>query len=289
MIYKYFEKPFRKNYLPTTYHIKRLSIMTDMAEMKHNTKDFPCSMLEHQDSVENSKSILTKSGFELNASEQQVSLSVIRERTQTSINTIPPEIVEQIMRELEPCMRACLGVTCREMYKHFKYVNPKIVNLYDRDGPEWEAKSLSLLLEDWMGPRYRLGNMALYRYLLITAYGPYKTSPREYQLAENYSDYKRSLRGVRISNTTVGHNVYVFRKKLPNPCNKGDRWEKEAIAVIDEDLLEQISIRDWTYYWRDYCIWKKHETYFDRIVALRRVREVFSHGYYMEWIEMIGF
>ncbi|KAF7877243.1 hypothetical protein EAF04_000927 [Stromatinia cepivora] len=264
--------------------------MTEMAEIKHDAKAFTCSMHEHQGSIDNaSQAILTESDFELNASEQQVGISVFREQTQASMNTMPPEIVEQIMRELEPCMRACLGVTCRKMYKHFEYVNPEIVNLYDKEGPRWEDKPLSCLLEDWMGPRYRFGRLGFHRYLLISAYGYFGISARECQLAENYSDYKRSLRSVRIPNPVGGGVLRVFGEELPSPCNKGDSWEKEAIAVIDEELLEQISVSDWTYNWKDYWIWRKHRTYFDRIAALRGVMEVFSAGYYMEWIEMIGF
>lgn len=213
----------------------------------------------------------------------------LQKSSQTSINTIPAELIEEIMRQLSPCMRTCLGLTCRKMYKHFKYVNPGTVGLMERADPEdWKEHSLFRLLEDWMGPEYRRGRREPYHYLLRSVYGYFPGSVKELELSHRYSDYVASRQGTRARMGSVS----LCTPMLPNPYNKGDNWNKEAIAVIEEDLLIQLDSKGWIYCWEDYYIWTENEEYFLRVAKERsqRVAEaVLLDGTYAEWIDLIGF
>ena len=193
------------------------------------------------------------------------------------------------MRQLSPCMRTCLGLTCRKMYKHFKYVNPETVGLMERSDPEdWEEPSLCYLLEDWMGPQYRRGRREPYHYLLRSVYGYFPGSQKERELSNRYSDYVSSCfdTGFHVSGGILDH------PKLPNPHNKGDSWKKDAIAVIEKDLLKKLNTRHWILCWEDYWIWKDNEQHFLHMATERsqRIAEAFLlDGKFAEWIDLVGF
>ncbi|TGO69232.1 hypothetical protein BOTNAR_0013g00040 [Botryotinia narcissicola] len=77
--------------------------------------------------------------FKERSSEQIVSLASMRDQDEPClINKMPAEIIGAIVSKLTPCMRACLGVNCKDMYQYFKYFNPKLVDLSERAGSEFQ-------------------------------------------------------------------------------------------------------------------------------------------------------
>lgn len=176
-------------------------------------------------------------------------------------------------------MRACLGVTCKRMYQNFKSANPGIILLLNIAGRTWESKTLAILLATWMGPRYRLGRMVPHNYLLRSVYGDETRSLKEMDLKRRYSDYWRSEDGAKINSVV-----------LPNPCNKGDSWDQDAISIIEKDLLRHPNVRDWVYNWSNYWIWERNSLHFTHVTttwAEELAEIVLSEGCYTDWIDMI--
>ncbi|KAM0166775.1 hypothetical protein ACHAQE_000981 [Botrytis cinerea] len=202
------------------------------------------------------------------------------------INKMPAEINTAIMRELKPCMRACLGVTCRDMYQYFKYVNPKLVDLFERAGSGIPNKPLYSLLKTWIGPQYRRGVLIPHHYLLKSVYGHTQELPavkEERYLAYRYIDYHRSMQ----DNIT---HIHPFA--LSNPCNKGVSWNEEAFQVMKEDLKSRLDdIYPWFLYWNNFHVFGLNEyEYYEQLIIWREewIAER-TWSYYAEWREMIGF
>ncbi|ESZ94492.1 hypothetical protein SBOR_5140 [Sclerotinia borealis F-4128] len=271
-----------------------------MGDMEPDLKGSACAM--HDDQVYFANDAKVKdadSRFVLDADifEQQARLSAVQDSEQASINTIPPELIDKIMGHLTPCMRACLGVTCRRMYKTFKYVHPELVNLAER--PVMGAAlinevCLSSLIEIWMGPQYRRGVMIPQHYLLRTVYGDLPRSQKERDLEGKYLDYWRSRTGKAFVHGKKRSLMcfFVYRLPLPSPFNRGDMWEDEAVAVIEQNLINCFSTRTWTSHWENFWIWRKHSTHFAHIGTLRSERQaeiILSDGYFTDWIDMVGF
>ncbi|KAB8298785.1 hypothetical protein EYC80_000959 [Monilinia laxa] len=257
--------------------------MMNILDMEQDLRSSASSMHGDQINLNNNRKIINDNpDTEKNASEQQIGSRASPQQHQGSINTIPAEIIQMIMSELQPCMRACLGVTCKKMYRNFKSVNPGIVSLFTIADLTWESKTLAVLLATWMGPRYRLGRTIPHNYLLRSVYGDGARSWKEMDLKRRYFDYWRSEDDAKILSSMA----------LPNPCNIGDCWDQDAIAIIERDLLRHPHVNDWAYYWKNYWIWERnslHLTHITTFWAEKLAEIVLSEGCYTDWIDMIGF
>jgi hypothetical protein len=63
--------------------------------------------------------------------------------------TLPTEVHLKIFKHLSPVSSACLGVTCRALYRIHRSLHRRV--RLDRDDPDTNAR-LSYLLEYWMTP-----------------------------------------------------------------------------------------------------------------------------------------
>ncbi|KAG4033159.1 hypothetical protein MFRU_005g01730 [Monilinia fructicola] len=152
MLYKYldpsvdelstqiFDKPFRKSYFFDNLPHQEVIYMTYILDIEQKLRGSTFSMHDDQKSLNyNLKIINYNLNPDENASRQQVASQASLQQ-QGSINTIPSEIIQLIMGQLPPCMRACLGVTCKRMYQNFKSTNPGIISLLTIAGRTWKAK-----------------------------------------------------------------------------------------------------------------------------------------------------
>ncbi|KAF7918556.1 uncharacterized protein EAE98_003010 [Botrytis deweyae] len=229
-----------------------------------------------------------KSDLKESSSAQRASLASFRnEDLPCIINKMPAEIIITIVRELTPCMRVCLGVTCKFMYQYFKYVNPKLVDLSEKAGSGFQNKPLHMLLNTWIGPQYRHGVFIPHHFLLKSVYGQSYKLPageKEFDLAKRYIDHLESIKQDKTG------SIYPF--VLPNPCNKGDSWNEEALEVMREDLKSRIhDVNPWFHCWFHFHVFcsGKHG-YYEHLLEWRRAwipEMVWSN--YSEWREMIGF
>ncbi|KAA8570012.1 hypothetical protein EYC84_002350 [Monilinia fructicola] len=74
---------------------------------------------------------------------------------------------------------------------------------------------------------------------------------------------------------------------LPNPCNKGDSWDQDAISIIENDLLRHPNVRDWVYNWSNYWIWERNSLHFTHVTATwaeKLAEIILSEGCYTDWI-----
>ncbi|TGO29524.1 hypothetical protein BPAE_0014g00760 [Botrytis paeoniae] len=232
------------------------------------------------------------SGLEESSSVQIASLASLRNQDLPCIiNKMPAEIITAIMRELTPCMRACLGVTCKDMYQYFKYVNPKLVDLSERAGSGFQTKPLHMLLKTWIGPQYRRGILIPHRYLLKSVYGETQELPagkRELELVHRYIDYRRSTEPMLTEDRKLRIHPFV----LLNPCNKGDSWNKEALEIMREDLKSRLDdLHLWFHDWNNFHVFGLDEyRHYEYLLIWRRqwISDMIWSNY-AEWREMIGF
>lgn len=79
------------------------------------------------------------------------------------LSTLPEEIILLLFENLDECASACLGITCRKMYRLHRIVHPSPVELRSYSlylvfqfAPEVKySKSLYELIEGWVGTKYR--------------------------------------------------------------------------------------------------------------------------------------
>ncbi|TGO83338.1 hypothetical protein BPOR_0661g00010 [Botrytis porri] len=112
--------------------------------------EYAAEHLQFEPADENDETQVLDMDFDLKESSslQIASFASLRDQDLPCIiNKMPAEIITSILRELTPCMRACLGVTCKDMYQYFKYVNPKLVGLSERAGSGSQDKPLHKLLK----------------------------------------------------------------------------------------------------------------------------------------------
>lgn len=202
------------------------------------------------------------------------------------INKMPAEIITAIVGELTPCMRACLGVTCKDMYQYFKYVNPKLVDLSERAGSGSQDKPLHMLLKTWIGPQYRRGVLIPHHYLLKSVYGESQgllDSGKELELAHRYIDYRLSTKPM-MKDRQMRIDPFV----LSNPCNKGDSWNEEALEVMREDIKSRLDDhQQWFHYWNLFHAFYRNYRY----LLIWRKQRISDRAWfnYAEWRDAIGF
>ncbi|KAF7956094.1 hypothetical protein EAE96_005015 [Botrytis aclada] len=207
------------------------------------------------------------------------------------IKKMPAEIITAIMRELTPCMRACLGVTCKDMYQYFKYVDQKLVDLSEREGSGSGNKPLYMLLKTWIDPKYRRGVLIPHHYLLKSVYGKCQEVPagnKELELARKYIDCRRSTEPMLTQDRIMRIHPFV----LTNPCNKGDSGNEEALGVMREDLKSRIyDISPWFHYWNNFHVFRLDEyRHYKCLLKWRKewIPETIWPNY-AEWRELVGF
>jgi hypothetical protein len=110
---------------------------------------------------------------------------------------------------------------------------------YNRDSSccngHWD---LARLLQNWVGPRYRLYDSCnLIQFLSIEVYG---TSGRAYDskeshLLQRYSDYKYVVRG--------------GRHLLLCPYYMGASWYGAVLEIITKDIQEWVDWKNWWNFW----------------------------------------
>ncbi|TGO54630.1 hypothetical protein BCON_0104g00270 [Botryotinia convoluta] len=247
---------------------------------------------EPADEDDETKVLDVNSDLKESSSAQMGSLASFRNKDLPCIiNKMPAEIITAIMRELTPCMGACLGVTCKNMYQYFKYVNPKLVDLSERAGSGSRNKPLYLLLKTWIGPQYRRGVLIPHHYLLKSVYGQSQELPagkKELELAHRYIDYHRSTEPMLTQDRKMRIHPFV----LANPCNKGDSWNEEALEVMRENLKSRLyDLHPWFHYWNNFHVFGLNEyRHYEYLRIWRRqwISDMIWSNY-AEWREMIGF
>ncbi|KAF7893948.1 hypothetical protein EAF00_007462 [Botryotinia globosa] len=250
--------------------------------------------LQYEPVDEEDESQMLDMDFDLKerSSEQIASLASRRDQDEPClINKMPAEIITAIVSELTPCMRACLGVTCKNMYQYFKYVNPKLVDLSERAGSEFQNKPLHMLLKTWIGPQYRRGVLIPHKYLLKSVYGESQGLPddgKELELAHRYIDYRRSTKPRIMEDRKMRIHPFL----LSNPCNKGDSWNEEALEVMREDLKSRLDDhQQWFHYWNFFHVFGLDEyRHYKHLLIWRKERmSDIAWFNYAEWRDAIGF
>ncbi|KAF7885815.1 uncharacterized protein EAF02_004324 [Botrytis sinoallii] len=226
------------------------------------------------------------------SSAQMASLASFRnEDLPCIIIKMPADIITAIMGELTPCMCACLGVICKDMYQYFKYVNPKLVDLSERAGSGFQNKPLHMLLKTWIGPQYRRGVLVPHHYLLKSVYGEFQKFPgdrKELELAHRYLDYRRSTEPMIMED----RKMRIFPFVLSNPCNKGDSWNEEALEVMREDLKSRLDdVQPWFHFWNNYHVFGLDECRHYKYLLIWRKQWILDMSWsnYAEWRDAIGF
>ena len=68
---------------------------------------------------------------------------------------LPTELHEMIFQHLHPITSACLGVTCRFLYRMHRKFHPEKIHLLMRpQNGDYKTGHLSFLLRKWMAPKY---------------------------------------------------------------------------------------------------------------------------------------
>lgn len=174
------------------------------------------------------------------------------------ITRLAPELILRIFGMLNTGESTCLGVTCRCFYTVLKDLYPEPICLrtpmvqigkgrgYRLDS--WRFTDLYHVLANWVGPRYRMGlqiNVKLH-YYNKEVYGDsgeyaYISQNPEWRSDARHQDYD-------IAQSLYYKNYRPDRalpNPLPNPFNKGDAWNAEAITSIKASISQFKSTKDW--------------------------------------------
>ena len=79
------------------------------------------------------------------------------------LSTIPEEVLCLFFENLDECASACLGLTCKKMYRIHRTFHPTLVDVhsfslflvFDSSSKVQFSKCLHELIEGWVGTKYR--------------------------------------------------------------------------------------------------------------------------------------
>ncbi|KAE9368075.1 hypothetical protein N431DRAFT_349285 [Stipitochalara longipes BDJ] len=203
-------------------------------------------------------------------------------KRQSRIVTIVSKALHAIFKWLDPCTATLLGVTCRKLYRFYKYRYTEKISLCERDSfidqnGNNRCFSLGEKLVDWMGPAYRLKdwdtNTLLRKhaehppqFLAVTVYGSTRGGLQEVELQKRYIQYNSAQRVID------GQTKFL----LPPPFNKSEKeWVALAKEVIKKDAEVMRGKQEWD--WQTWLsCWEASEvfdalSYMDKLRVLQRL------------------
>jgi hypothetical protein len=232
-----------------------------------------------------------------------------------NIATIPTELIFHIFNMLSNPSSVCLGLTCRRFYSFLKTIHPQPISLSlaDCSTPRcrgiyfsrgiwmgyWpfyscdhgNRKHLWQLLENWMGPEYKVGSLledqghTMYKFVKISVYSGQLDTSAGPQLLSFVPTLAGPLGQRYLDWAAAGNLRFIgtkFFSRLPNPSNKGDSWYPEAISAIGADVARWGDIRGWSSFWASCEVFKTNQDKFGDLmekVHLANLEEVMQDGF----------
>jgi hypothetical protein len=203
------------------------------------------------------------------------------------ITRLAPELILRVFGWLDIGEATCLGLTCRRFYIVLKDLYPEPISLgtpivLRGKGLAGQITNLYYVLAKWVGPRYRMcrrTNVKLL-YYNIEVYGvAYDSNHLEWRSNIRHSDYQ-------IVQHRYDENYRpdeVSPNPLPNPFDKGDAWDSEAIAIIEASISQFAFTEEWKQFWSCTSLFCWNTKHFKRL-RNQYMREIWSDG-----LELVDF
>jgi hypothetical protein len=164
------------------------------------------------------------------------------------ITRLATELILRVFGMLDIGEATCLGLTGRRFYSVLKELYPEPISLRTEIvlrgkaiwlGNDSYITDLYQVLANWVGPRYRMGprtNIKLH-YYNREVYGrslKYNQQTPEWRSNARHLDYH----WVRYRYDENYRPDRASPNPLPNPFDKGDAWNAEAIASIEASISQ---------------------------------------------------